>query len=213
MKSNVYWYHQRHPFGFIPKQLNIIKMYSVNKLALLLAAIATFSFLSCEKEDPVIPIEEEIITSLTYTLSPSAGGDDVILTFQDLDGDGGNDPVITGGSLIANTNYIGNLTLLNETETPAGDITAEINELKEEHQFFFETSNGLELSVSYNDLDVNGKPVGLSTVLTSGNASTGQFTITLRHLPNKSANGVPMGDISNAGGETDIEVTFDITIQ
>ncbi|HBK71516.1 MAG TPA: type 1 periplasmic binding fold superfamily protein, partial [Flavobacteriaceae bacterium] len=35
----------------------------------------------------------------------------------------------------------------------------------------------------------------------------------LRHEPNKSASGVSDGDITNAGGETDIEVIFNITVQ
>ena len=36
----------------------------------------------------------------------------------------------------------------------------------------------------------------------------GQFTVTLRHEPDKSAQGVSAGDITNAGGETDIEVSL-----
>ena len=42
---------------------------------------------SCEK-DPQIPNEEELITTVTYTLTPVSGGDPVIFSFRDLDGDG-----------------------------------------------------------------------------------------------------------------------------
>ena len=35
----------------------------------------------------------------------------------------------------------------------------------------------------------------------------------LRHKPNKSGNGVQSGDITNAGGETDIVVTFELDVQ
>ena len=37
--------------------------------------------------------------------------------------------------------------------------------------------------------------------------------MTLRHEPAKDASGVAAGDITNAGGETDIEVTFDVTVE
>ncbi len=44
--------------------------------------------------------------------------------------------------------------------------------------------------------------------LTTGVAGTGTLTFTLRHEPTK-----PNTGLSDAGGETDITVTFDVTIQ
>ncbi len=184
-----------------------------------LMAMMAFLFLlpSCDKEDdepedPIIPNEEEVITTLNFTLSPDGGGDTVIMTFLDLDGDGGDDPVITGGTLMANTTYSGSLELLNEDENPAEDITAEIEEEDEEHQFFFSFTEN-NLSVAYNDADANGNPIGLATTVTTGNAGNGVLTVVLRHEPAKDASGVSDGDITNAGGETDIEVDFDVVVQ
>ncbi|MGR3809310.1 hypothetical protein [Jiulongibacter sp. NS-SX5] len=179
---------------------------------LILFTAIVIGFTSCEKEDPVIPNEEELITTLIYTLSPVNGGEDVIFKFQDLDGDGGNAPVYTVGTLAANTTYNGSLDLLNELESPAESINEEIEEEDNEHQFFFAVS-GLNATLVYTDQDGDGNPVGLSSTLTTGAASNGQLTITLRHEPAKSATGVASGDITNAGGETDIEVTFDVIIQ
>ncbi len=187
-------------------------MQTLNKFLLLAGLSATFIFASCEKDDPEIPNEEEVITTLTYTLTPVSGGDVVTLTFQDLDGDGGNDPIISGGSLEANKAYTGKLSLLNETEDPAGDIGEEVKEEDKEHQFFFQVSANLNLTVIYADVDADGNPVGLDTAISTGEASQGQLTIILRHEPNKSAAGVAGGDVTNAGGETDIEVTFDVDI-
>ena len=70
-----------------------------------------------------------------------------------------------------------------------------------------------DVNIAYNDLDEEGKPIGLSTVLTTGEMGSGTITVTLRHEPNKDAAGVSSGDIANAGGETDIEVTFNVEIQ
>ena len=85
---------------------------------------ATLALSSCKPDEvPVIPNEEEVITTLNYTLTPNTGGTAIVLSFQDLDGDGGNAPIITGGTLESNKTYTGELVLLNEQESPSGNIT------------------------------------------------------------------------------------------
>lgn len=170
--------------------------------------IGLISVTSCKKEDPIIPNEEELITTLTYTLTPVAGGDPVVLKFRDLDGDGGDAPVHTTGTLSANTSYNGSIELLNETVSPVDDITQEVNDESDQHQFFFEFDSA-DAQVDYADEDANGNPVGLSTSLTTGDASSGTLTIVLRHQPNKPNDGT----LADAGGETDIQITFDFVIE
>ncbi len=186
----------------------------LNRLGLGLAITATI--MSCKKDeisDPIIPNEQEIITTLTYSLTPMGGGNTIQLVFLDMDGDGPQDPVITvSDSLAANSEYVGELILLNETITPADTINSEILGEAEDHQFFFHTQS-IDLNTSYTDADANGNPIGLSSLLTTGNASQGTLSIVLRHEPDKTASGVAQGDIGNAGGETDIEAVFDVTIQ
>lgn len=182
-----------------------------NNILFIGLVLFTILFSSCEKT-PIIPNDEEVITTLRYSLSPSNGGTPVVLTFQDLDGDGGNAPTITDGALEANQTYTGTLTLLNEAADPAEDISIEVKEENLDHQFFFESTVG-GLTVQYNDTDDDGNPLGLSSTLTTTAAGAGVLTITLRHEPNKLASGVNNGDISNAGGETDIEVNFNIDVQ
>lgn len=169
-------------------------------------------FTSCKKDDPDPPNQEEIITTVNYTLTPTSGGTTVVMTFQDLDGDGPNTPIISGGTLVAGETYSGSLELLNETENPAEDITTEIMDEDDEHQFFF-SSTVTGLSIAYNDQDGNGNPVGLLSTLTTGAAATGTVTIILLHEPVKTASGVSGGDPTNAEGETDIEVTFPVNVQ
>lgn len=192
----------------------ILNLKLMTKSFLFIAFIfaTSFFFTACEKDDPEIPNEEELITTLEYTLTPNGGGAATTLSFQDLDGDGGNDPTITGGTLAANQTYTGTLELLNEVETPPENITEEIEEEDEEHQFFFQT-NIADLNIAYNDQDGNGNPVGLKTTITTGSTASGTISITLRHEPNKSGTGVSEGDITNAGGETDIEVTFQLNVE
>ncbi len=180
-----------------------------------MALIALLAFNSCTNDDDSKPVnEEEVITTVTVTLTPVGGGTPVILTSRDLDGDGPNAPVITStGSLIPTTTYNGTVSLLNELTNPADNISLEVEEEGDEHQFFFNTSGGLTGIFTYSDTDVNGKPIGLNFTFTpSANATSGNMTVILRHEPNKSAANVAAGDITNAGGETDVEVQFPVTV-
>ena len=190
---------------------NIFRTKSILLTSIFISLLAVISC-SDDPDDPVIENEEEVITTLTYTLTPAEGGSAVVLQYQDLDGDGPNQPTITNGTLSAETSYSGALTLLNETESPAESITEEIEEEDADHQFFF-ASTVTGLTVAYGDTDGDGKPVGLASTLTTGAAGSGNLTVTLKHEPDKSASGVSDGDMTNAGGETDISVTWTITVE
>ena len=171
---------------------------------------STLIFASCSDDDDNTPDavnEEEVITTLRVTLE--SGSDTVVMQYQDLDGDGPDAATVTvSGSLNANTVYDGSIVLLNETEDPAENITEEIEEEDLDHQFFYTVGSGLDLAAEYGDADSEGNPLGLSFTLNTGVASSGGLTFTLRHEPNK-----PNTGLENAGGETDIEVTFDVTVE
>jgi len=186
-------------------------MKIVKNLALVFFVATAFT--ACSSDDPEVVNEEELITTLTATLKPSGGGTDIILKSVDLDGDGPDAPVISvSANLSANTNYSGVLKVENETESPAEDITLEVLEEDEEHQFFFTPTNNIA-TVTYDDMDGDGNPIGVQFSLATTTAATGNLTITLRHKPIKTASGVSNGDITNAGGETDVQAVFPITVQ
>lgn len=181
-----------------------------------LALIAVLSFNSCSSDDnssqPVN--EEEVITTVTVTLTPENGGTPVVLTSRDLDGDGPNAPVITStGTITALTAYNGTVSLLNELSNPADNISLEVEEEGADHQFFFSATGGLSGTFAYADEDENGDPIGLKFKFTaSANPQSGNLTVILRHEPNKSGENVSAGNITNAGGETDIQVTFPVSV-
>jgi len=184
---------------------NLKKATFNSTLAMLLMGFVAVSC-SDDDNDPVAVDEEEVITTMNVTLTGSGGA--ITLQSQDLDGDGPNAPTITvSGDLLANTTYTGSIELLNETETPAEDITAEVREEDEEHQFFF-SAGGAISSADYDDEDADGNPVGLSFIITTGDAGSGTLQITLRHEPKKPND----GSLSDAGGETDIAQSFTVTV-
>lgn len=182
-------------------------MKILKNLHILLFAVLVFA-IACSDEDPHPPHEEELITTVIYTLSP-AQGDDVVFTWKDLDGDGSGQPEITNGTLAANTTYTGAIRFLNELESPAEEITTEIADEAEEHEVFYLPAAGLNVTGTVTDTDGNSNPLGLATTVQTGDASTGDLRIVLRHEPTKPNDGT----LAGAGGETDIDVTFSVTIQ
>ena len=178
-----------------------------------LALISFISFTSCSSDDEATFInEEEVITTLTATFTPIAGGETVVLTSRDLDGDGPDAPVLTVvGDFVVGTTYTGGVTFLNETESPVENITEEVQEEGDEHQIFYQA--GSLGTFTYTDQDVNNKPIGLNfTFIATETPATGNITITLRHEPSKDAEGVANGDITNAGGSTDATATFEVAV-
>jgi len=175
---------------------------------------------ACKKKDDKVspgpgggpPNEQELITTVKLHLYSTDGTEHLHFTWRDLDGPGGNPPVIDWDTLSAGKTYNVGIELWDESKTPAEDITEEIEDEGDEHQFFFKVE-GVTLTVSYDDTDDDGKPIGLKTVWTAGGAGTGTINIVLRHEPDKDAPGVAAGDITNAGGDTDVEVTFPLVIE
>ena len=171
---------------------------------------STLIFASCSDDDDNAPDpvnEEEVITTLTVTLD--SGSDTVVMQYQDLDGDGPDAATVTvSGPLSDNTSYNGSIVLLNETESPAENVTEEIEEEDDEHQFFYTIGSGLDVDTEYANFDGDGNPLGTMFVLNTGIPSSGGLTFTLRHEPNK-----PNTGLENAGGSTDVEVTFDVTVE
>lgn len=180
----------------------------------LFLSVLSFSILaSCSSDDdnPDPVNEEEIITTVRLELVPATGGDTVVFQSQDLDGEGPDAPVVTiSGNISASTAYNGEIEFLNELESPAEDITLEVLEEGDEHQVFYTfTSGAAGSSVAYNDTDSDGNPIGVDITFNSGAASNNNtLVVVLRHEPSKTASGVSDGDITNAGGSTDAEVTF-----
>lgn len=52
-----------------------------------------------------------------------------------------------------------------------------------------------------------------TTFTTDATYAGGDLKIVLLHEPNKDAEGVSAGDITNAGGDTDVEVTFALGLE
>jgi hypothetical protein len=187
-------------------QLNLLTKMKKSTYLISLFFVATLLLISSCGEDPEPVNEEELITTVKLTFTPVGFvGSVQTFTWRDLDGDGPIQPVIETIALSNNRTYAVSIELLNESETPPEDITEEIDEERDEHLFCFETTNGLNLSITRTDTDGTFE-VGLESEWATGNASTGSVTVILKHQP-----GVKNGSCDL--GEVDVEATFPVTIQ
>ena len=190
------------------KTIALVKKGTKTKATLALLSLGMIT-LSCSNDDtnPVAVDEEEVITTMTITLT--SDNSMITLQSQDLDGDGPNAPEISvSGNLMANTVYNANIQLLNETETPPDNITLEVAEEDDEHQFFFDFSGAIT-AVDYADTDIDNNPLGLLFTVDTGDAGNGTLRVTLRHEPKKPNDGT----LADAGGETDIAQSFNVVVE
>lgn len=139
-------------------------------------------------------------------------------------------------TLKPNATYNVTVGMLDKTQTPTFDVGTEIRERANVHSFFFQplpttqtlvipaptgadtyplpiptplpTANPLNLTVTRTDTDTNtpALPVGLTSRLVTGAASTGYLQVVLRHQP-EGKNG------TYAPGSTDFDAGFRVTIQ
>lgn len=196
--------------------------YKREKNILLVLLIGTLIvFTSCSDDEvPGAENEEEIITDVTLTFSPVAGGLPIVATAQDPDGEGPNNiEIVDQIQLAANTKYI--LTIEAENSIAGESIAEEIKEEAEEHMFFFGWSNGLfmdpsgdgnidnrEDPLNYVDFDGNELPLGLKTEWTSGAAGTGTLRVILKHQPD-----IKSATSTASDGESDVDLEWDIIIE
>ncbi len=163
-------------------------------------------FLSGCSDDPESTNEEEVITTVSVTLTPEVGAA-VNLSWDDtnLDAIVDDSEITVSGSLLINTEYEAVVGLLNKSADPDIDVAEEVAGEAEDHILCF-TATGINLTVTDRNVDKHGLPVGITSTWKATTAGEGTVNITLRHQP-----GVKTGDCPGAG-ETDASITFNIEI-
>lgn len=162
----------------------------------------------CKKKNNEEENEEELITTVKLTLTPVGGGSALVYSWKDVDGVGGNAPVIQTVTLAPSKVYNCSVQFLDESKTPAEDITTEVVTEGVDHQVYYAVSGGANLTITGLNNDAAGLPLGTTSTFTSGAASTGALKITLKHKP-----GVKAAGDAVTKGETDVEVDFPVSVQ
>lgn len=198
-------------------------MKTTNKLYLIAFALVSLAFSSCSSEDPVPENDGELITDVTLTFqelddSGNAVGDPFDFTASDPEGiEVGATPTVETVTLEKGKVYEMTIDVYNSI---AGeDITEEIEEEGDEHQFYFLGSaftSSPFLSYEYND---NGTEIiglkGIVTVEQSPASNNANMQILLRHALDKSYPGADnpnFQEYAKAGGESDLDITFPVIV-
>jgi hypothetical protein len=171
--------------------------------------------------------DHEVMTTVVLTFTPDEG-EALSFTWSEVTGE----PVIDDIVLADATEYSLSLEFLNEFEDPIEDITPEIADEDDEHQIFItgsavdgpatEDNADAVVEHSYADEDVNGLPIGLENDITTLMAGSGDFMVTLRHMPlqngssiktESGAADVASGGFAAIGGDNDVQITFALTVE
>ena len=194
--------------------VKLLPMKTTKILSVILILITVFA--GCKKDPVTPPNEEELITSLILSLQKQGSLIVQNFIFNDPDGSGGITATIDSIIIDQAAIYSAKITLLNTQVTPADTISNEVLEEGKNHQFFYQSTpdNVLSGFTYAGDNDADGNPIGLDFEFATWNTGgSGNLRITLRHQPNKDGAGVVAGDITNANGETDIEVEFPVRLK
>ncbi len=168
---------------------------------------------SCKKNKIEEPNEDEVITTMKLTFVPVGGDNTLTYQFKDPDGAGGTAPTQDEIVLKPSKTYNVTVQLLNETKTPAENVTTEVAKEADAHRFYYEPAVGSNIVVSGLDNDGNDVPLGITSTWTTGTVATGKVVVTLRHYGGTPP-GKAVGDLVNSSkSSTDIAVEFKIKVQ
>ena len=198
-------------------------MNRTNKLYLIAISLVSFAFSSCSSEDPVPENDGELITDVTLTFqeldeSGNAVGDSFDFTASDSEGiEVGGTPTVETVMLEKGKTYEMTIDVYNSL---AGeDITEEIQAEGDEHQFYFLGSaftSSPFLSYEYNDdgTELIGLK-GIVRVQQSPGFNNANMQILLRHALDKNYPGAEnpnFQEYAQAGGESDLDITFPVVL-
>lgn len=179
-------------------------MINSKKLICAWLFFSIIAFLGCKKDEED-PNENELIT--TVRLKFTEGGVTSAFEFKDPDGDGGNAPIkFEKISLKPNKTYQFEIQLLNESISPAEDITKEVEAKKDEHLFVYTPTPVSLLAFSITDKDTKNYPVGIQADVKTTATGTGKLKVQLRHQPGtKNGTATP--------GSDDVNLDFDVDVK
>ncbi|GAA4448991.1 hypothetical protein GCM10023189_07710 [Nibrella saemangeumensis] len=182
-------------------------------MGLLLAGGLGLFITGCDRANEPEPADEnELITTVSLKFTQQGSATTQTFTFRDTDGDGGQVPSrFDNISLKANTTYTLTIDLLDESKSPATNLTSEIQEKKDEHLLVYTANPASLLTYTYGDVDGRNFPIGLAGTARTGAAGTGKLTVRLRHQP--PVNGVAVKNGTVAPGSDDINIDFNLTVQ
>lgn len=182
------------------------------KLLLAAALFGSVTITSCSKDNEE-DNDEELITTLALSFTPVGGGTPTTFQFRDVDGPGGNPPVVDEIVLSAGTEYTFTVTVLNESVSPAEDITVEINSESTSHRFYHLPSAASSITVDNLNTDTNGVTLGVNGRVTTGAVANGTYRVVLRHYGATPPDKAESDAVDSPKSSSDIDITFSTRVE
>lgn len=179
--------------------------------------------------------DNEVISLVELTFTPTGGGTPLVFEFTDPDGDGGVSGMADPIDLAAGVEYTLGVRFVNTLAEPAEDLTEEVKEEAEDHLVFIlgdvsgpaSMASTVLVTHAYADKESDyttnavgdDLPVGIRSTITTKDPGEGQLRVMLRHLPE--LNGAPQksGDLprelaegKDLPGSPDVDVSFDLVV-
>ena len=171
--------------------------------------------------------DHEVITTVILNFAADSG-DDVSATWTDISGEAVIDDIV----LSDETDYTLTFEILNELEETPEPVHEEIADEDDEHQVFIQgsavegpaTGENADAIVehAYADEDINGLPIGLTNDIVTLGTGSGDFKVTLRHMPLQNgetiktegaAEEVAANGLGAIGGDNDFSLEFSLTVE
>lgn len=189
-----------------------MRMKASSWYKLLIVLGMPFAIAACDKADNPEPGDEnELITTVTLRFTEPGSTSALTFTYRDTDGDGGQAPTkFDAITLKANTTYNVTITFLDESKTPAVNLTDEITSKKDEHLIVYTPTPVTLLTFTATDKDSRNFPIGLAGTAKTGVAGMGKLKVQLRHQP--PVNGQPVKNGTVAPGSDDVNLDFTLTV-
>lgn len=208
-----------------------LRSHRLSPVLLLSVLVMTAACSDVKEHDHDHDHSHGLLTTVVLSFTPAAGGDALSFAWSDPENDG--DPVVDAVVLPSSDQpYALDVELFNDLEDPVEDVTPEIAGEGETHQLFF-TGSAVQgpatgdnpdavLAHAYGDEDADGLPLGLENEITTLAAGGGELIVTLRHLPPEDGNptkvaslaeDVAAGGFAAIGGDSDAQITFDVTVE
>jgi predicted RNA binding protein with dsRBD fold (UPF0201 family) len=178
-------------------------------IILVVAVVTGMFFHACKKDETAVSPPapgNEFLTTVQLIITNTAVSTDVqTRSVKQLPGQAIN---YSNASIVLkkNSTYTVQVKFLDETTTPAGDITVDILARQNYHLVCFAVT-GAALTVQRTDHDTNtpSLEVGLQDKFTTVAVGSGSLNVQLRHQPN-----AKNGDC--APGSTDVDANFPVSI-
>ena len=197
-------------------------MKTTFKIKGLLVLFAAGLISACHSEKPVQENDGEVITDVTLSFQELDASNNPVgtpfgFTASDPEGiEGGGTPTIETINIVKGKKY--RMTVEFYNGVAMEDITEEVQEESDAHQLFFlgTAFDSNILSIQY--ADAGGIDLGLVNLLTvssSPGTNNTSIRIVLRHDLDKNYPGASNPNFANfvqAGGETDLDLTFPVVI-